>query len=384
MSETTRHDHLALLLADAERALDGLRQSLSHPLQDMPQASLHALDLVTALSRLGMATPADVLQAMSQQLSLGHPSVLSIAQDIVTELDRLLQEQAHPSPSTDSLATSSPWSEWRRQLNAPAGSAQSAWSGLISNTGELTPIAGYSTLSADSTSTHPVRQQGMDLLQHARMLHHRHDEAARRALDAVLAELQDRTCRLDQVPLRNLYNQAHHQVDDAWADQDIVRGLQQLQPMALRSRTIQVECRGLLVFMDWLGLELTSDELLAAGKTLHRLGGSLTKLPQGYRLCLPSSLRRMSCMAFVMRGQRYAVSAAQCPSAPITPLPDASDTPLNLRLGEQTLTLKTDSWLGCLAMNLHPIPPGVKAPAGVNTVALDGEGRVYLWFDRLG
>jgi hypothetical protein len=35
-------------------------------------------------------------------------------------------------------------------------------------------------------------------------------------------------------------------------------------------------------------------------------------------------------------------------------------------------------------MNLHTIPPGVTAPPGVKTVALDGEGRLYLWFDRLG
>ena len=382
MSDTSRHDHLALLLADAERALDGLRLSLQHPLQDMPQASLHALDLATALSRLGLATQADVLQAMSQQLSLGQPMVLSMAPDIVQDLERLLQERAQNGLRSGAHEPTPHWVEWLRQLNAPVACAQPSWSGLTS--GALPPMAGYGTLSADSTSAHPMRQHGMDLLQHARMLNGRTDEAARRALDAVLAELQDRTCRLDQVPLRNLYNQAHHQVDDAWADQDIVRGLQQLQPMALRSRNILVECRGLLVFIDWVGLELTTEERHTAGKILNRLGGSVTEQPQGYRLCLPCSLRRMSCMAFMMAGQRYAVSAAQCPSAPITPSPQAADVPLNLRLGDQTLTLKTDAWLGCHPMNLHPIPPGVTAPADVSTVALDGEGRVYLWFDRLG
>jgi hypothetical protein len=383
MSDSTRHDHLALLLADAERALSGLRHSLQQPLQDMPQASLHALDLVSALSRLGMTTPSDVVQAVSQQLSLGQPTVLGLAHDVVQALEPLLQERAQTGARPQDPASTPPWDEWRRQLSAPSTSAPAPWNGLTAPSTSLSPIAGYSTLSVDPTSAHPVRQQGMDLLQHARMLNARADEASRRALDAVLAELQDRTCRLDQVPLRNLYNQAHHQVDDAWADQDIVRGLQQLQPMALRSRQIQVECRGLLLFIDWLGLDMTSDERHRAGKILHRLGGSLAELPQGFRLCLPSSLKRMSCLAFRMAGQRYAVSAAQCPGGPIAPMPEV-DGPLHLRLGDQPLTLKTDAWLGNHPMNLHPIPTGVTAPEGVKTVALDGEGRVYLWFDRLG
>jgi hypothetical protein len=383
MADNSRHDHWALLLADAERALDGLRQSLHQPWQDMPQSALHALDLVSALSRLGMTTQAEVVQAVSQQLSLGQPNVLNLAHEVVQALERLLQERTQPELRSDALDAAPPWDEWRRQVHATAASAQPAWSGLNASSASLVPLAGYGTLSAESTSTHPLRQQGMDLLQHARLLNAQGDESARRALDAVLAELQDRTCRLDQVPLRNLYNQSHHRVDDAWADQDIVRGLQQLQPMALRSRNIQVECRGLLLFIDWLGLELTADERHTAGKILHRLGGSLGELPEGYRLCLPCSLKRMSGFGFMMAGRRYAVSAAQCPGGPLSPTPQA-DIPLNLRLGDQTLTLKTDAWLGSHPMNLHPIPLGVTAPEGVKTVALDGSGRVYLWFDRLG
>ena len=91
----------------------------------------------------------------------------------------------------------------------------------------------------------------------------------------------------------------------------------------------------------------------------------------------------MSCLAFMMAGQRYAVSAAQCPGGAVSPILQA-DSPLHLRLGDQSLTLKTEAWLGSHPMNLHPIPPGVTAPAGVKTVALDGDGRLYLWFDRLG
>ena len=383
MSDSALHDHMALLLADAERALDGLRLSLEQPLHDMPQAALHALDLASALSRLGWATQSDVLHLMSQQLSLGQPMVLGLTQDIVNDLLTLIHERSHPSVQTDTPEVSKRWIDWRHQLSAPMGSASPSWSGLTPASGALPAFAGYATLSADSTSAHPVRQHSMDLLQHARMLNAESDEASRRALDAVLAELQDRTCRLDQVPLRNLYNQGHHHVDDAWADQDVVRGLQQLQPMALRSQQIQVECRGLLVFISWHGLELAPEERHQVGQVLQRLGGSLFELEQGFRLCLPSSVRRMSCMAFTMAGRRYAVSAAQCPDSPLTSSPSTDENRLNLRLGDQALTLKMEAWLGCHPMNLHPIPQGVRAPDGVNAVALDGNGRVYLWFDRL-
>mgnify|MGYP006277516217 CR=1 FL=1 len=386
MSDTTRHDHLTLLLSDAERALDGLQLSLSQPLQDMPQAALHAMDLVTSLSRLGLASQADVVQAMAQQLSLGHPSVWSLAQDIIHDLQPLLQEYSQSDARIENTEPSSLWSEWRHRLNAPspAPSPPPAWGSLSASRPSPT-LTGYGALSTESTSANPMRQHGLDLLQHARMLSARSDERSRRALDAVLAELQDRTCRLDQVPLRNLYNQGHHHVDDAWADLDIVRGLQQLQPLALRSRSIRVESRGLLVFIDWSGLELTSQELQSAGKTLNPLGGSVMERPDGYRICLPCSLRRMSCMAFQMAGQRYAVSAAQCPAAPVVLGPDApGDLSLTLQLGDQSLTLQPEAWLGCHPMNVYPIPPGVTAPAGVSSVALDGYGRVFLWFDRLG
>lgn len=385
MPDSIRHDHLALLVADAERALDGMRHSLQPSLQDMPQAALHGLDLATALSRLGLGVHADVVQAVAQQLSLGQPTALGAALDIANELVVVLEETVNTPPGSHPHEPSAPWSEWRRQLNALSlGTApQHAWHDLTS-TSALHPIAGYSALSSDAPSPHPVRQPGVDLLQHARMLNGREDEVARRALDAVLAELQDRTCRLDQVPLRNLYNQAHHQVDDAWADQEIVRGLQQLQPMALRSRRIQVESRGLLVFIDWFDLVLSAEELRVTGKTLNQLAGSLSQTPDGYRLRLPCSLRRMTCMAFMMGGRRYAVSAAQCPTAPIAQAPTQADISLNLLLGEHSLTLKTDAWLGCHAMNLHPIPKGVTKPEGVSAVALDGQGRVHLWFDRAG
>jgi hypothetical protein len=387
MSETTRHDHLTLLLADAERTLDGLQSSLSQPLQDMPQAALHALDLVTALSRLGLTAQADVVQTMSQQLSLGHPSVLSLAQDIVHDLQRLLQEYAQTDARPDTEEPQPRWTEWRHRLGSVSSAAAPppAWGSLATTSGAAPTLAGVGAWSSDVTSVNPMRQQGLDLLQHARMLNLHTDARSQRALDAVLAELQDRTCRLDQVPLRNLYNQPHHHVDDAWADQDIVRGLQQLQPLALRSRSIRVESRGLLVFIDWTGLALTSQELQNAGRTLNRLGGSVTELPDGYRVCLPCSVRRMSGMAFMLAGKRYAVSAAQCPSAPLTHEPHAvPDLRLSLRLGDQTLTLQPDGWLGCHPMNVHPIPQGVTAPSGVTHVALDGQGRVYLWFDRRG
>ena len=388
MSDSSRHDHFTLLRVDAERALDGLRHSLAQPMADMPQAALHALDLGTALSRLGLAPEAEMLQAIGQGLSLGHPAVMSMAGDMAQDIEQALSLLAHSETPDDSTRPLLRWAQWSRQLTSasPSLSADSAtgWNSLMVSTSE--PL-GQSQLGAPplmSSVAQPVRQQSLDLLQHARMLNSRGDVRSRRSLDAVLAELQDRTCRLEQIPLRNLYNQPQHQVDDAWVDLDIVRALQQLQPLALRSRSIQVESRGLLLFINWSDLSLAPQECEFAGQTLNRLGGCIMPLAQGYRLCLPSSLRRMSCVAFTMASRRYAVSAAQCPSA-LGPKGPASSAPsdLSLHLGHQHLVLKIDTWLGSRPMNLHPIPDGVTRPEGVHHVALDAEGLVHLWFDRV-
>jgi len=361
--ESSRPDHLTLLISDAERALHGLQHSLNaQGAQGMPQAALHALDLSNALTSVGLQSQAELLQSVSQELQ-------TLAQ---------LQSGQTLSPQGDVLA------QWNQRLSAqsqqshhPAGTTSS----LAGASTKLPGLGSGASLSLEPTSGGLLRQHGLDLLQHARVLNLQAGERDIRMIDALLSELQDRACRFDQIPLRHLYSLAHHQTDDAWVDQDILRLLQQLQPWALQARRIQVNCRSLVLFIDWIDLTLHEEGELKLGQVVRTAGGRVDTIPNGYRLCLPTSLNRMRMQAFEMGGRRFAVSSAQC----LTPAPlgypvDRQPT-LELVQGFHHLTLQVDRLLHHEHMNIFLIPPGVPRPEGVESIALDGKGQVYLRFE---
>lgn len=380
--EPSRPDHLTLLISDAERALHGLQHSLTaQGAQGMPQAALHALDLSNALTSVGLQSQADLLQSVSQELSLGQPAAVEVATELLPLITQTLTQlqSGQPLPPQETVLT-----QWNQRLSAqsqqdtpPAGTTSS----LAGASTKLPGLGSGASLSLEPTSGGLLRQHGLDLLQHARVLNLQAGERDIRMIDALLSELQDRACRFDQIPLRHLYSLAHHQTDDAWVDQDILRLLQQLQPWALQARRIQVNCRSLVLFIDWIDLTLHEEGELKLGQVVRTAGGRVDTIPNGYRLCLPTSLNRMRMQAFEMGGRRFAVSSAQC----LTPAPlgypvDRQPT-LELVQGFHHLTLQVDRLLHHEHMNIFLIPPGVPRPEGVESIALDGKGQVYLRFE---
>ena len=379
MTDPSMPSPLSYLLADAQRAMDGLTQSLSRPLEDMPQAALHVFDLVTVLSRLGFAADAQDLQSLGQELLMGQPTALSSVRDkLVTTRQRLLDIQTLPSQPdhSDSPRAAAPSQAGREPPKPTAAWGSFGWAST-----EMTHWAAHGTLGQDSSAVTPIRQRSMDLLQHARLLNQDQGLDAQRALDAVLAQLQDCIGHLDQVPLRNLYNQAQHRVDDVWVDPEVIRGLQRLQPMASRCTQLLVQSRGHLVCIDWEGLQLSAQELDTVGSVLAQLSGCVLMQADRYRLILPCSVQRMSCLSFLLGGRRYAASMAQCQSDLVS-LSQGEETQCLLTLGQQSLTLQVQAWLGCKTMTLYALPSGVAAPAGVQRVAMDGQGQLHLWFDH--
>ena len=381
MPEQSTHSPLSFLLADAERAMDGLAQSLSRPLEDMPQAALHVFDLVTVLSRLGFDSDAQELHSLGQELLMGQPTALAtLREQLIVTQHRLLDIQALPSHPTP---TSPPSSAAPSALDTdqPRPTPTAAWGGFGWASTSMTQWAAQGTLTQDRSAISPIRQRGLGLLQHARMLNQANSADAQRALDAILGELQECLGHLDQVPLRNLYNQAQHHVDDVWVDQDVIRGLQRLQPMALRCAQLRVQGRGHRVCIDWEGLQLSAQDLELASTVLAQLSGCLLMRPDGYRLVLPCSPLRMNCLSFMLGGRRYAASLAQC-QTDLVALSQDQGAQCHLRVGQHSLTLQVDAWLGCKTMTLYAIPTGIQAPAGVHRVAVDDHGKVHLWFDH--
>ena len=82
---TNRFDHFSLVMADAERSLEGLRHSLQGGSDDMMQGALHCRDLSAALSILGLDTAASLIDDVARQMTLGQPSVIDVALDTVFE-----------------------------------------------------------------------------------------------------------------------------------------------------------------------------------------------------------------------------------------------------------------------------------------------------------
>ena len=379
MLETPMSSPLSYLLADAERAMDGLAQSLSRPLEDMPQAALHVFDLVTVLSRLGFAADAQDLQSLGQELLMGQPTALALLRDkLASTRDRLLEIQTLPTEPSPSVAPD-PATPLGTEMARPRPTP--AWGSFGWASTQMTQWAAHGTLGHDSSAVLPIRQRSMGLLQHARQLNQDRGAQAQRTLDAVLAELQDCIAHLDQVPLRNLYNQPQHRVDDVWVDPEVIRGLQRLQPMALRCTQLRVQSRGQLVCIDWEGLQLSAQELNDAGAVLAQLHGCVLTQADGYRLMLPCSVQRMSCLSFMLAGRRYAASMAQCQSDMVS-LSQGEGAQCLLTLGQQSLTIQVQAWLGCKSMTLYALPPGIPAPSGVQRIAMDGQGQIHLWFDH--
>jgi hypothetical protein len=79
---TSRFDHLSLVMADAERSLEGLKHSLQGGSDDMTQGALHCRDLSGALSILGLDTAAGLVDDVARQMTLCQPSVIDVANEL--------------------------------------------------------------------------------------------------------------------------------------------------------------------------------------------------------------------------------------------------------------------------------------------------------------
>ena len=371
---TNRFDQLALMVADAERSLEGLTRSLQIGSEDMKQAALHALDLSGALSLLGLGTAAGLLEDVARQMTLGQPSVLDLAQGLLPLVAQAIKDVqlGHAPESDEQLQAWAPWSS-RLQVLVSRDTAS-----LTSFVAVMPKASALQYVGAADPGFRALRMKGLNLIQNARILNQRDDERTIRQMDALLSELQDWSLRVGQVPLTQLFPQFAHDMQDVWLDASLMDRLDPLRDFGAKAKSIQAHSRSLTIYMNWQGLSLSDKEYLQMGQCLRAVSGHVQRIQDGYGLVFPCSLTRMRLMPFLRNEQRYAVAASQFVQFQPQEAQAGFAGSLMLRSGVDTLSMQADRALPAENMNIFDVPEGTVRPEGVFGVALDGAGEIYF------
>jgi hypothetical protein len=374
---TNRFDHLSLVMADAERSLEGLKHSLKGGSDDMMQGALHCRDLSEALSILGLDTAAGLVDDVARQMTLGQPSVIEVANELLPVIGQAIKDiQLGQVPEADEqLKVWEPWVARLQDLVSRDTSSLTHFEAVMPR------AAGSQMLSSADPGFKALRMKGLNLIQNARIVNQRDDERTVRQMDALLSELQDWSLRVGQVPLAQLFPLSAHEMVDIWVDAALLEKLKILRDFGIKAERIKAQSRSLTIYMDWVAPSLSHDDYAQIGQCLQKVAGHIKRTPEGFRLIFPCSLTRMRMMPFIRRNQRYVAAASQF----VQFQPDSEDTgfsgTLMLRMGIANQYMQADRMLPAENMNLFDVPEDIKRPEGVRGVALDGTGEIYYFLD---
>ncbi len=374
---TNRFDHLSLVMADAERSLEGLKHSLKGGSDDMMQGALHCRDLSEALSILGLDTAAGLVDDVARQMTLGQPSVIEVANELLPVIGQAIKDiQLGQVPEADEQLKV--WEPWVARLQVLVSRDTSS---LTHFEAVMPRAAGSQMLSSADPGFKALRMKGLNLIQNARIVNQRDDERTVRQMDALLSELQDWSLRVGQVPLAQLFPLSAHEMVDIWVDAALLEKLKILRDFGIKAERIKAQSRSLTIYMDWVAPSLSHDDYAQIGQCLQKVAGHIKRTPEGFRLIFPCSLTRMRMMPFIRRNQRYVAAASQF----VQFQPDSEDTgfsgTLMLRMGIANQYMQADRMLPAENMNLFDVPEDIKRPEGVRGVALDGTGEIYYFLD---
>lgn len=237
------------------------------------------------------------------------------------------------------------------------------------------------------------RAHNLNRMQIARSLVTKTDNWNAVELDFLLGREQDELTKAGQQSLRHVFENLTDEllIDEVYADPEIVQQLVTIISILPPCPSIFAVQQDLMIFIDLDHIALSDEHLLAAGKMMAEIGGSLETHHEGVRLSCPSSLLRMPMIFFGRHGQNYAVSAIQylgeeAINKPVDSKVDALGEILhpgrmiNLLVGNQHYSIYAHEFLGVQNMNIHlNIPKLVERPYWLAGVALDGMNNVYPW-----
>ena len=374
---TNRFDHLSLVMADAERSLEGLKHSLKGGSDDMMQGALHCRDLSEALSILGLDTAAGLVDDVARQMTLGQPSVIEVANELLPVIGQAIKDiQLGQVPDADEQLKV--WEPWVARLQVLVTRDTKS----LSHFEAVMPKAvGNQLVGAADPGFRALRLKGLSLIQNARIVNQRDDERTVRQVDALLSELQDWSLRVGQVPLAQLFPLSAHELVDVWVDAALLEKLDPLRNFGTKAESIKAQSRSLTIYLDWVAPSLSHDDYAQIGQCLQKVAGHIKRTPEGFRLIFPCSLTRMRMMPFIRRNQRYVAAASQF----VQFQPDSEDSGFSgtimLRMGMANQYMQADRMLPAENMNLFDVPDDIKRPEGVRGVALDGTGEIYYFLD---
>lgn len=237
------------------------------------------------------------------------------------------------------------------------------------------------------------RTHNLNRMQIARSLVTKADNWNAVELDFLLGREQDELTKSGQQSLRHVFENLTDEllIDEVYADPEIVQQLVTIISILPPCPSIFAVQQDLMIFIDLDHIALSAEHLLAAGKMMAEIGGSLDIHHEGVRLSCPSSLLRMPMVFFGRHGQNYAVSAIQylgeeALNKPVDSKVDALGEILhparmiNLQVGNQSYSIYAHEFLGVQNMNIHRnIPKLLERPYWLAGMALDGMNNVYPW-----
>ena len=388
-------DRAGVLVADAKRALDGLSASLSKGLYGMTQGALHCHDLVVAMTQVGLDPIASIVNDISYQLTLGQPGVLDLAKSVVPLIEKSLSDLSMGlMPESQQLQE-----QWlpvaqRLQETLVQGPVPSEFfdTAALRLPSTATPLsitkvhgrihgatAQNELLLESLPDVSTLRVQGLRLVQRARVANHKKGDRSVIQVDNLLSELQDWSLRLGQRALSSIYPRFQTAIKDVFVDPDQLLRLASVSSFVERATHVSAQVRGLTLFLDWCGLTLSGDEQHQIAEVISEMRGQMRSIGYGYRLTFPCSLARVRVVPFVLKGQRYAVTAAQYLKFESTSGKNDGFGKIFLRSGITTKSLDVDQVLAPENVNVSSIPREIAQHQWMVGVILDKTGVLYPW-----
>lgn len=372
-----RLSHLALLVADAERSLEGLSHSLGLGAEGLAQGALHVRDLAASLAGMGLAAEAALVDDVARRLALGEPSVLPMVQELVTLVQLSLSEVMHGQSIDPAVAHQRlmPLTDWVQRSSSSESASPSAWPESASAEMVRSTPAWPSAVSSPhwNDTAFVLERQALSLLQQARMANHQDDERSVRHMDTLLSEIQDWMARLRQQPVAAVFDGPQDDVRDIGADPEVLQALRAIMACGPKPHKVRTHLRGLTLYIDvWWQQAPDDAHIHALAHQVAQAEGSVHPgegLHDAWRLVVPASAHRQRVVPYLLHGLRYVAPWSQVVTS------DAQS--LVVRRGLQDQPLRPDRILPAENMNVFDIPQAVSCPAWLRGIALDGTGEIY-------